>query len=309
MEWEVRLIEWLQANFGGLGSLVKLMAFFGAETGLLMLVLIVMFCWKKEAGQKLALVVSSLNIWLPMIKSVVLRPRPYIEYPDRVKPLVLADKGASAKDVAAQGYSFPSMHSASIPASYFTLAKEAKKRWLRVLAAVLTVLVGCSRAVAGMHYPTDILAGWLLGFAVIGVFALLDRYVREERLYHMILLISALPGLFFVRTNDYFTSLGCLIGAIAAIHFERKYVNYRETRRIPAMILRMLGAFILYFAVNTLLKLPFDKAFLAGASLGALLIRTARYGIIMFLIMGVYPLSFPLFERPGTPERSGGRKN
>lgn len=127
MEWEVRIIEWMQANFSGMGGLVKLLAFLGAETGLLMLVLIVMFCWNKKAGQKLALVVSSLNIWLPMIKSVVLRPRPYMEYPGRVKAEALVEKGAAASDVAAQGDSFPSMHSASIPALYFTLANEEKK--------------------------------------------------------------------------------------------------------------------------------------------------------------------------------------
>ena len=297
MEWEVRLIEWMQANLGGLRGLVKLLAFLGSEIGLLMLVLIVMFCWKKQTGQKLALIVSSLNVWLPMIKSLVLRPRPYMEYPDRVIPQALTEKGRAASNVAAQGYSFPSMHSASIPALYFSLAKDAKRQWLWILAAVLTVLVGVSRAAAGMHYPTDILAGWILGFAVIGVFKLLDRHMSDERLYHMILIVSALPGLFYVRTNDYFTSLGCLIGIAAAIRFERKYVNYQDTRRIPAMILRVLGAFIIYFAVNTLLKLPFDKEFLNGASLGALLIRTGRYAVILFLITGVYPVVFPRFER------------
>ena len=299
MEWEAGLIEWLQTNLSAPGSFSKYFDFFGAETGMLMLVLIVMFCWKKEVGQKLALVVSCVNMWLPMIKSAVLRPRPYMEYPDRIKPLALSDEKAAAMDVSAQGYSFPSMHSASIPALYFTLAKEAKKKWLWVLAALLTVLVGFSRVVAGMHYPTDVLAGWILGFAVIGVFSLLDRYVHKEWLYHLILLISALPGVFFVRTADYFTALGCLTGAVAAIYYERKYVNYQETRKILPMILRVVGAIVLYLVINTLLKLPFDRDFLAGASLGALLIRSARYAIIMFFITGVYPRIFPLFERIG----------
>lgn len=167
------------------------------------------------------------------------------------------------------------------------------------MAAVLTVLIGVSRVVAGMHYPTDVLAGWILGFVVIGIFTLLDRYVHKEWLYHLILLISAVPGLFYVRTTDYFTALGCLTGAVAAIHFERRYVDYQETRQISAMILRVAGALIVYFAVNTLLKLPFDKAFLSGGSFGALLIRTGRYAVIMFLIMGVYPMLFPLYERMG----------
>lgn len=299
MEWEVRLIEWLQAHIGGLGVLVDLLAFLGGEMGLLLVVMIVMFCWKKEVGQRLALITSAVNLWLPMIKAVVLRPRPYMEYPDRVEALTLKGKSAAEKSVLEQGYSFPSMHSASIPALYFALAKEVKRKWFWILAAVLTVLVGISRPIAGMHYPTDVLAGWALGFGVLGIFFLLDRFVHNEWLYHAILLASAIPGLFYVRTTDFFTALGCMIGAIAAIHFERKYVNFQETRRIPAMILRVLGAFLVYFVVNTLLKLPFDKEFLSGASLAALLVRTGRYAVTMFLITGVYPLAFPLFERLG----------
>lgn len=302
MEWEANLIEWLQkyvSNVQNTEGFAKFFDFFGAETGLLMVVLIVMFCWKKTAGQRLALIVVCVNMWLPMIKSVVLRPRPYMEHPDKVRALALSDEGAEAMDVAAQGYSFPSMHSASVPALYFALANEVKKKWLWILAGIMTVVVGFSRVVAGMHYPTDVLAGWALGFAVIGIFALLDRYIKKEWAIHLILLISAIPGLFYVRTTDYFTALGCLIGAIAAIWFERKYVNYEDTRRFPAMLLRVIGAILIYLVVNTLLKLPFDKEFLAGTSIAAFLIRTARYAIIMFLILGVYPMMFPLFERVG----------
>lgn len=299
MEWEANLIEWMQTSFSSSSGFSKFFDFFGAEMGLLAVVLIVMFCWKKEAGQRLALIVACVNMWLPMIKSVVLRPRPYMEYPDRLKALALSDESAEAMDVAAQGYSFPSMHSASVPALYFALAKEVKKKWLWIVAGVLTVVVGFSRVVAGMHYPTDVLAGWILGFAVLGVFALLDRYIHKEWLYYLILLISALPGVLYVRTTDYFTALGCLIGAVAAFSFERRYVNYEDTRRIPAMILRLLGAVVIYLVVNSLLKMPFDKEFLAGTSLAAFLIRTARYAIIMFLIMGVYPIMFPLFEKIG----------
>ena len=302
MEWEANLIEWLQkyvSNVQITEGFAKFFDFFGAETGLLMVVLIVMFCWKKTAGQRLALIVVCVNMWLPMIKSVVLRLRPYMEHSDKVRALALSDEGAEAMDVAAQGYSFPSMHSASVPALYFALANEAKKKWLWSLAGIMTVVVGFSRVVAGMHYPTDVLAGWALGFAVIGIFALLDRYIKKEWAIHLILLISAIPGLFYVRTTDYFTALGCLIGAIAAIWFERKYVNYEDTRRFPAMLLRVIGAILIYLVVNTLLKLPFDKEFLAGTSIAAFLIRTARYAIIMFLIFGVYPMMFPLFERVG----------
>ena len=105
--------------------------------------------------------------------------------------------------------------------------------------------------------------------------------------------------MFFVRTEDYFTALGLLIGMIAAIHFEKKFVNFSDTRNVWAMILRVVGAFVLYFALNSLLKLPFSKEFLSGGTLGALLVRTARYALILFAIIGVYPKVFPKFEQIG----------
>ena len=300
MEWEVKLIEWIQKALGSLNSTVgTVLSFIGGEIGLLLVLLIVLFCWKKESGKRMALIVAAVNTWLPMIKAAVTRPRPYMEYPDRVQGVADFGNSASIDDVAAQGYSFPSTHSASTTALFIPLAQEVKKKWMWIAAVVISFLVGVSRAVNGMHYPTDILAGWALGLAGAGVCLLLEKKVKNGWIRHLILLLSALPGLFFVRTEDYFTSLGLLIGLIAAIHFEERFVNFKDTRNIWAMILRVAGAFAIYYALNTLLKLPFGKAFLSGGTLGAFLVRTARYGLIIFAIVGVYPKAFPLFEKIG----------
>ena len=300
MEWEVRIIEWIQNNLGSLCvSFGRFFSFVGGETGLMILIVIVLFCYKKKAGQRLALIIASLHAWLSMIKAIVKRPRPYAQYPDRVKAYAPVDPESPATDLVAQGYSFPSMHSAAVAAAYFSLAKEVNKKWFWILAAVLTFLVGFFRVATGNHYPTDVLAGWVLGFVTIGFFELLDKYVKKECLRYLILFLSALPGLIFVRTAEYYTSLGLLIGAIIAIPFESKYVNYEETKSVIAMILRTLCAFAIYFGLNKLLKLPFSQDFLSSDSLAALLVRTLRYTIIMFVIMAVYPLVFPLFEKIG----------
>lgn len=67
--------------------------------------------------------------------------------------------------------SFPSGHALLSASIYLTLAvilgqqypKPVLRRYLLVVAATLTLLVGFSRVYLGVHWPTDVLAGWLVG--------------------------------------------------------------------------------------------------------------------------------------------------
>ena len=49
------------------------------------------------------------------------------------------------------------------------LARVQPRRWLKAyvlgLAVVLTILIGLSRVYLGVHWPTDVLAGWTAGAA------------------------------------------------------------------------------------------------------------------------------------------------
>lgn len=69
--------------------------------------------------------------------------------------------------------SFPSGHATVSAVVFLTLgailADRAPTPRLRAyylyVAAILTILVGVSRVYLGVHYPTDVLAGWLIGTA------------------------------------------------------------------------------------------------------------------------------------------------
>lgn len=80
--------------------------------------------------------------------------------------------------------SFPSGHSAMSPIVYFTLAgilaagesNRAAKSLLLATAAVLVLAIGASRVYLGVHWPTDVLAGWAMGTAVaLGATLVLHR--------------------------------------------------------------------------------------------------------------------------------------
>jgi undecaprenyl-diphosphatase len=69
--------------------------------------------------------------------------------------------------------SFPSGHATLSAIAYLTIGgllsraspSPAVSLYLMALAVSLTVLIGCSRIYLGVHYPTDVLAGWCIGAA------------------------------------------------------------------------------------------------------------------------------------------------
>ena len=104
-------------------------------------------------------------------------------------------------------------------------------------------------------------------------------------------------GCFFNRSNDYFSALGIAFGFFSAFIFEEKYVNFDNTKSVPGMIIRTVGGFVLFAVLDTVLKLPFSNEFLTSETIVSLLIRTLRYAVTSFILMGIYPMCFKLFKK------------
>ena len=291
-EWEVKLIEWLQTYIGNFG--VKLSSFFslfGEETLILLVFFTMYWCVNKQAAKIMGTNLLIALVLNPFIKNLVLRRRPYMDNAG-IQCLKPVTSDADIYDISAQGYSFPSAHSLNSCVMYGSLTTVWKNKAFKIAMFGLVFFVGFSRITVGVHYPTDVLVGWTLGLIILLVVPFIYNKVNNKNIFRIIVFAISCIGVIFCRTEDYFTGLGAMAGFFLAIPFEEKYVPFKETRHPVACVLRVAGGLGLYFLINTLLKLPFSKEFLANGTLPALLVRAARYMIIIFILFAIYPIVF-----------------
>ena len=136
----------------------------------LVFVLVAFFMWKKWKAEAYFLV-GSLVLMMgasTALKFLYQRPRPTIEWV-----------------ISTVGYSFPSWHTAAtmLVAGVLTiiLSQRCQHKGLRYMGQGLligtAVLVALSRIYIGVHFPTDIVAGWLLALALLWrLYPTYDRY-------------------------------------------------------------------------------------------------------------------------------------
>lgn len=86
------------------------------------------------------------------------------------------------QSVVETGFSFPSGHamaSAALVTCLVIILWHTKWRWLTVvLGGIVVLLIGVSRLYLGVHYPSDILAGWCVSIAWV----LLAAYLIDGRI-------------------------------------------------------------------------------------------------------------------------------
>ncbi len=123
--------------------------------------------WRRRALWLLPLIaiVDSLNS--QVLKEIFMRPRPCHELYESMRLLV--DCGPA--------YSFPSSHAANMGAVGIFLALGAQRKSSRALILFLPILVAYSRIHVGVHYPADILFGFLEGVILALIWDALLRFL------------------------------------------------------------------------------------------------------------------------------------
>ena len=155
--FEAEIILWIQENIRGpLDGVVKCITYLG-EDGILWIAMgIVLLFFEKTRPAGITVLLSLLFDFLIVnvaLKALVARPRPYVVN-ELIQPLV---GGVSAYR------SFPSGHSGGSFSAMFALYKWVPKK-VGIPALILAAMVALSRLYVGVHYPTDIIGGCIIGF-------------------------------------------------------------------------------------------------------------------------------------------------
>lgn len=172
--FEAGIVFWIQNHLraGFLTPIMQLITSLG-DDGIFWIVLtVILLIFKKtrKAGLccALALILDLLVVNIAL-KPLFARVRPYKVMEDII--IITALPG---------DHSFPSGHSGCSFAAAWALLKTVDKKW-GVPAVVLAALIALSRLYVGVHYPTDVLCGAIIGIILAEIAVRIVRRVSKKR--------------------------------------------------------------------------------------------------------------------------------
>jgi hypothetical protein len=207
----------------------------------------VIWCVDFPLGKRLLVVLLLSSYANSGLKDLFAHPRP----PDLDPAVELHE---------AEGYGLPSGHSQAAVLAGCIIASGFRKRWLWIVAIVLMVLIGFSRIYLGVHFPTDVFAGWALGAVVLaiylGVGARAGARLERSGLGVQLLLAVVVPLVMLAihPTKDTAGPMAVLAGSGVGLALAGRYVPYSAAGPLWKRVVRFLTGAIallaLYFGLS-----------------------------------------------------------
>jgi len=280
--WDLSVINWLQGSFWTPWGFMKspslldgamwLITQFGTETVWILVVSVLFWLGYRRESLLLGaliLVEAMINFWL---KYAIFRLRPtkyeafvFYESSDPSMPSGHAQLATTASFYTARA-TCPRLETSNLAKENGGGRLRRKCLALYLLALALTVLVSLSRVYLGVHWPTDVIAGSIVGFIIFTAYSIMAERLWNaiaprlptSTLYNcvLIILIGVAFGVFIPSSwrigwyaGGFFT--GFFIGAV----LEARFLNFEK----PRTLREALGRIILGGLVLSVLAVVSDK--------------------------------------------------
>ncbi len=292
-----------------LNEVMSVITLLGGEMFFMVIAVAVFWCVSKRMGYYLMVVGFFGTVINQFLKILCCVPRPWVKDPD-----FTIVESARAE---ATGYSFPSGHTQNAVATYGGIARYTRRKRLRTVLAVLTVLVAFSRMYLGVHTVLDVGVSFAIAtLLVLGLYPLMEEADRRPAVLTctivvMVLCSGAFVGYLYLRgdtgataedTANYVSALengwkllGSTLGLLVSNILDRKYIRF-ETRAVWwAQLIKLTLGFGLLLVIRSALKAPLI-ALLGG---DAAVAGGLRYLLVVLFAGCVWPLTFWGFSRLG----------
>lgn len=270
LQWGIDLIITIQQIHGpALDSIFRAITFMGEEEFYLVILPLLLWCVDFRLGARLGALFLLSTYFNFGIKDLCRQPRPF-------------ELDASLKLADAEGYGLPSGHSQSAVVVWGSIAAWAHKNWVWAVATVLMLLIGFSRIYLGVHFPTDVLAGWAIGTVLLclclAVQLRVEEWLAKLRLLTHILLALAVPLLLLTihPTKDTVTALAPLAGMGIGLALTHRYISFSARGPWWQRAVR----FLLGGTIVAALYLGLKMVFPGEESPFYLAFRFLRYGVV-----------------------------
>lgn len=166
LDWGVSLVLWLQSLGMWLMPPMQFFTFLGTEQFYLLIAPALLWCVDTAWGLRMGLALTVSGSLNEILKFAFHSPRPYW-YDERVRAL-------SAETT----FGMPSGHAQNAVAVWGVLANALRRPWAWAAAIALMFLIGLSRVYLGVHFPGDVIGGWLAGAVLLWLILRVERTLK-----------------------------------------------------------------------------------------------------------------------------------
>ena len=222
LQWGLDFIRQVQSFASpSLTAIMRVITWFGGMTMYLILLPLVCWCIDEKKGFRLGVVIL-ISFWINItLKFLFDQPRPFFEGYD---PSV----GIISERLAG----LPSGHAQNTLVVFLIIASWVNKRWAYACAILLSLLVGFSRIYLGVHFPTDVAAGWILGAVVLCVYFLFSDKIEALLVkggFRACMIANAVVSflmILYLPSEEHLLFGGAMLGFGAGYCLNRRYVGF-----------------------------------------------------------------------------------